>query len=359
MLRFDASGSKTARSVLLQRICIHFLDVLSRQKEAFVLSLVCEHVSSKLTAEGVSWNCRRLSYVVRCVSAVLAGVGIITDVSTRTCTRYILNSSPQQHMVPDMRSEQPIERAINQPRCEARGSAGGSGTNNIESWTVCPFSVPVELGGSTEVMKVLQNASLVPCCTTVAAASRPSDHSTIGTAAPMQAALMEVIGNDINKMQIVDILRKECLGKEIRRHPNIVHSSEQFFALPMPEWMMPSQRQPTENSIQTGLFNHPIPGVPAPPMMMMQDSRVQQQMFNNLQNGQAGWRVQHQNQLGAVPRDFQSMLRRSLPNQAFQIPSQFENVAKFLKDAFATQSKDFLTMNDQDRIQQYARLKQF
>lgn len=359
MIRFDVSDSKTSRNLLLQRICIHFLDVLSLQTEPIVLSLVCEHVSSKLKAEGVSWNSRRLSHVVRCVSAILIGVGIVKDISTRTCLRYILNTSPQQQTNSDMRSEQSTERAIKQPRSEARGSVGSAGKKKIESWTVCPFSVPVESGSNTEAVKVLQNASLMPYHTT-AVTSRSTDHSTSSTANPMQAALMEVVGNDISKMQIVDILRNESMNKEVRRHPNIVHSSESFFALPMPEWMMSNRRQPTENSPQTRQFNHPIPGIPPPPMMMMQDSRVQQQMFHVYPNYQAGWRGQlQQSQVGAVQRDFQTMLRRSLPNQAFQLPSRFENVAQLLKDAFATQSKDYLTMNDQDRVQQYARLKQF
>lgn len=360
MIRFDVSDSKTSRNLLLQKICIHFLDVLSLQTEPIVLSLVCEHVSSKLKAEGVSWNCRRLSHVVRCVSAILIGVRIIKDFSTRTCLRYLLNTSPQQQTKSDMRTEQSTERAVKQPRCEVRGSTGGNGKKKLESWTVCPFSVPVELGGNTEVMKVLQNPSMVPYCTT-AGMSRSSDHNTSSTAGPMHAALLEVVGNDISTMQIVDILRNESMNKAARRHPNIVHSSESFFALPMPEWMMPSRRQPTETSLQPGQFNHPIPGIPPPPhTMMMQDSRVQQQqMFHGYPNCQAGWRGHPQNQHGAVQRDFQTLLRRSLPNHAFQSPSHFENVAKLLKDAFATQSKDFLTMNDQDRVQQYARLKQF
>eukprot|EP00210_Caulerpa_lentillifera_P003816 g3645.t1 len=334
-LQFDTNASsKTAGNRQLERICSHVLDALSMHLEPVSLSLVYGHVSFRLKTEHISWDYQGLSQTIYCISAVLVGIGVVKDVSTRTCIQYILNTHPQQQRVAEKIPEL-TEHGINQPRYEpsySRGaSGGGGGSGNMESWTLHPFSIPVELDSHAEAMRAMQNTGLSPfSCTT----NQQRDHNTTSPAIPMQSAIMKFFRDDFSQAQIVDILSNESLNNEDRRPQNPVHPSTPLIAVQAPDWMNQRQQQ-TENSIQSRQYNHSLSEVPSMMMMMMiQNSRARQQLFNDFSKCLAGQKVQQQDPF-AFQDELYSMLK-SLPlNQTFHFPSRLDEFAKCLKNSFA------------------------
>lgn len=362
---FLDSTSLDGSCPMVQRICVFYFDLLCTHKEPISIAFACQQISFRLKNQDDSSasDCRKLSQVVRSVSAVLIGLGIIKDVRTQSCIQYSLDASTQQQQTT---SEDCSEKTLclnqNQPPDFARNfqqsvsplsptyktSPGSEKHNSRESGSHSQNCVPVDLERNAEFMKALQNASLV----THGGTSQAQDCNESSNLRPMHAAVMEIIGNEVNALQVVGVLNNESLNNAERRQ-NTSSSTEPFIAVAIPDWMIQNQRR--QNPVGTTL----------PPMMMMMLQSAQT-MDQSFLHQSASWNVQ-QDQISGLretlvnQHPFHAMQKLAPtaigPNQVFHYPSHFDTVAGLLKESFATQSRGFMKLND--RLQQYSGLNPF
>eukprot|EP00210_Caulerpa_lentillifera_P000066 g62.t1 len=361
----------------LQRICVYYFDLLYTHKEPISVAFASQQISFRITNEDTSMDCRRLSQIIRCISAVLTGIGLIKDIRTRPCIQYTLNKSSNHHH--HQQQQQTASEEYSETRPEFvnnnnnniqqsesplsscyKSSTGSNKHNSVEFWSQSQVASQVELGNSTEFRSPAQNAFLTSCCTRV----QRQDSAKTNQFVPMQAAIMEFIGNEVNSVQIVNVLNNETSVE--RRQNSAPSTAEPLIALAVPEWMIQNQRLQNERIQNERQCNFVLQRLA--PMMMQSAQTVN---LNLLHHGTA-WSAQQDRLLSSHTgflsneNPFYAMqnLAQSPPvgfNQVFDCPSQLETVAKFLKDSFEAQSNDFLMLSDRDRVQQYnsSRLKQF
>lgn len=352
---------------MVQRICVFYFDLLCTHKEPISIAFACQQISFRLRTQDDSsaLDCRKLSQVIRCVSAVLIGLGIIKDVRTQSCIQYSLDASTQQQQtIPEDCSEKTLCLNQNQPPDFARNfqqsvsplsptyktSAGSEKHNSNESRSHSQNCVPVDLERNAEFIKALQNASVV----TQGGTNQVQDCNESSKLRPMHAAVMEIIGNEVNALQVVGVLNNESLNNAERRQ-NTSSSTEPFIAVAIPEWMIQNQRR-----------QNPV-GATLPPMMMMMMLQSAQTMDQSFLHQSASWSMQQdqtsgfREALSNQQHPFYAMQKLAPtaigPNQVLHYPSHFETVAGLLKESFATQSRGFMKLND--RLQQYSGLNPF